>query len=177
MARPTKLTPDVHKLIVGMIEAGNFIETAAAAAGVDRDTIRNWLKRGARSRGGAFRDFRDAVVQAQARAEATLVGLVALAANGEAPEVDENGTVLRPGSPPKWQAGAWLLERKHPERWGRRLRVETTAPVPADPFAGRSAEDLDYYAEHGHFPEEKPGAKPEAPAQSAPATPERKPEG
>ena len=71
MGRPTKLTPEVHQRIVLSLKAGNYRETAAADAGVDSKTLRNWMKRGAR--GGAtnegYRAFAADVLQAEAEAE------------------------------------------------------------------------------------------------------------
>lgn len=103
--RPTKLTPELQDRIVQAIRAGAYIETAAAYAGVSKDTLYQWLKRGARSKSGIYRQFSDAVEKALAEAEMRDVMLV-----GRAAETN-------------WQAAAWRLERKFPERWGRRDRV------------------------------------------------------
>lgn len=144
MGRPSKLTSEVHELVVEMLQAGNFIETAAAAAGIDRDTIRQWLKRGARAKSGKFRRFRDDVVKAMAESEAGLIALVANAAIGSE------------GVRGQWQAAAWLLERKFPEKYARRQKIEAKVTQIRDPFEGRSTEELAYYAEFGYFPDEAP---------------------
>lgn len=141
MARPTKLTPEVHETIVGMLRKGNFVETAAAAAGVDRETVRRWLRRGASAKSGRFKRFRDDVLAAVSEAEVGLVDLVRKAAKGKRPA---------------WQAAAWMLERKFPERWGRRLKVQAQVTVQGDPFEGRSDEELAFYASHGYFPDQAP---------------------
>ena len=39
-------------------------------------------------------------------------------------------TTERRYQPPDWYADAWMLERRDPDRWGRRVRVEPP-PVPA----------------------------------------------
>jgi len=44
MARPTKLTPAVQKKIVDAIKAGNYMETAAAYAGISKQTLYNWTQ-------------------------------------------------------------------------------------------------------------------------------------
>src|SRR5690625_7108873 len=44
--RPTKLTPEVHDTIVDALRAGNYIETAAALAGVSKVSLYAWLKIG-----------------------------------------------------------------------------------------------------------------------------------
>jgi len=45
MARPTKLNFNTHNKIITAIRAGNYIETAAAYAGVNKSTLYEWLKR------------------------------------------------------------------------------------------------------------------------------------
>ena len=44
MARPTKLTPEVHHTIVEYIRAGAYDYVAAQAAGLDPSTFRRWLQ-------------------------------------------------------------------------------------------------------------------------------------
>lgn len=118
MARPIKLTPDVQQKIVEAIKMGNYIETAAAYAGISKNTLYDWMKRGAREKeritgtnrkpkaGEApFVQFSDAIEKAMADAEVRDVLIIANAAK-------EN-----------WQAAAWRLERKYPDRWGRKDKV------------------------------------------------------
>ena len=56
MARPSKLIPEVHQKIVGLVRAGAFETQAARAAGIDPSTLRRWKERG-RGRSGPFREF------------------------------------------------------------------------------------------------------------------------
>ncbi|MFD1422452.1 hypothetical protein ACFQ4J_01685 [Laceyella tengchongensis] len=100
--RPTKLTPALQEKIVTVIRGGNYIETAAAYAGISKQTLYNWLRRGARQKSGQYREFALAVEQALAEAEMRDLALIEQAA--------------RDG---KWQAAAWRLERRFPKRWGR----------------------------------------------------------
>lgn len=104
--RPTKLTPEVQEKIVQAIRAGAYIETAAAYAGVNKQTLYNWMKRGNQQRSGKYRRFLDAVEKALADAEMRDLLIITKAA-----EVD-------------WKAAAWRLERKFPDRWGRKERVQ-----------------------------------------------------
>ena len=99
--RPTKLTPAVQALIVQALEAGNVLDTAGPYAGIDKATLYRWLKAGRKAKSGIHREFCDAVEKAVARAEVRDVALIAKAAETQ------------------WQAGAWRLERRFPERWGR----------------------------------------------------------
>lgn len=110
--RPTKLTPELQAKICDAIRAGNYCETAAAFGGIDKTTLYDWMRRGARARHGIYADFSHAVEKALADAEARDVALIAkAAADGH------------------WQAAAWRLERKFPDRWGRRERHQVDANI------------------------------------------------
>ena len=129
--RPTKLTPQVQARIVQAIVGGNDITVAAAYAGIGKTTFYEWLERGrkeaarlaASSRAKPkdsetpFAEFADAIQKAQADAETRNVALIAKAA--------QEGT---------WTAAAWWLERKYPERWGRKDRHEVTGKD-GEPFS------------------------------------------
>ncbi|MFX4303012.1 IS630 transposase-related protein [Alicyclobacillus tolerans] len=122
------MTDDLQRKIVEAIRAGNYIETAAAYAGVNKSTIYDWLKRGARGDGAEFVSFSNAVEKALAEAEMRDVLIIGNAAK-------EN-----------WQAAAWRLERKFPERWGRKDRMNIQADVNAkvvfvDDLGDESEED------------------------------------
>jgi alpha-galactosidase/6-phospho-beta-glucosidase family protein len=107
--RPTKLTPEVQDKIVTALRAGNYQETAARYAGINHDTFYEWMRRGKDEPGSIFSDFAEAVEKAKADAEVRDVALIDRAA------ADGN-----------WQAAAWKLERKFPNRWGRVNRTEVT---------------------------------------------------
>lgn len=107
MGRPTKLNDEIQARIVAFLGAGAYIETAAAAAGVSKQTLYNWLHRGADGE-RRYVGFLDAVERAQSEADLRDLKTIREAA--------QNGV---------WQAAAWRLERRHPEQWGRR-RVEMT---------------------------------------------------
>jgi transposase len=110
--RPTKLTREIMSKICDALRAGNYRETAAAFAGVRKSTFYEWLRRGARASRGIYRDLHDAIEKALADSEARDVMLIGKAA-GEG----------------DWQAAAWRLERKFPERWGRRERHDVDANI------------------------------------------------
>ena len=124
--RPTKLTPDLQERILDAILDGNYVETAAQVAGVNKTTLYRWLRRAEEVEATAlehaegdledvdlyslvdpaewvYLDFRHALESARAWAETELVRQVkAFAALGG------------------WQAFMTILERTHPTRWGRR---------------------------------------------------------
>lgn len=115
--RPIKLTPDLQKQITDVIRAGNYIETAAAFAGLHKSTLYDWMKRGAKERQRVagtnkrmlkkelpFVEFSDAIEKALAESEVRDVMRV-----GEASKTD-------------WKAAAWRLERKFPQKWGRKFQ-------------------------------------------------------
>jgi hypothetical protein len=43
IGRPTALTEDVARTITGVVAKGNYVETAAAVAGVPIKTVRHWM--------------------------------------------------------------------------------------------------------------------------------------
>lgn len=108
MARPTKLTQEVHDLIVEAVRAGNYYEVAARAAGVEASTFYKWMKRGREGKGKRYVEFFHAVEQARAEAERESVEIVRNAAKKD------------------WAAASWWLERIAPARWGRRDKFEVT---------------------------------------------------
>jgi len=99
--RKPKLTPELQQEIVKAIRLGNYIEVSAACAGICKQTLYNWLRRGERAKSGKYRQFLDAVQRAVAEAEVVNVGQVSRAATqGD------------------WKAATWRLERQHRDRWG-----------------------------------------------------------
>lgn len=122
IGRPTKLTPEAHAAIVADVERGNFAETAAQLAGIDRATFFRWMDRGARSAaddpdGAIYRDFRAAVTRARAKAEADAVQ-----------EIRNGFADPKTGA----ERAQWYLERAHNDRWGRREKVTVENAVNAE---------------------------------------------
>lgn len=113
MGRPEKdkpkLNPDLIKKIGLYLEAGNFAETAAAACGISRDSYYAWLRKGANETSGPHFDFNEAVTNSMARGEVRLLETVRNASHKE------------------WQAAAWMLERRHPKKWGKKKQIELIA--------------------------------------------------
>lgn len=103
----SKLTPEVHEKIVRLIRAGNYRETACAAAGIWARTMRTWLRLGSEGL-EPYAQFAADIAQAEAEAEARDVALIAKAGTED------------------WKAAAWRLERKVHDRWARRDRPEVT---------------------------------------------------
>jgi transposase len=104
--RPSKLTAAVQAAIVKALRQGNYIEAAAGIAGVTKQVVYDWMRAGAQGKAPKYVKFLDAVKKAQADAETRHVGRITKAAEKQ------------------WQASAWMLERKFPDRWGQRIKVE-----------------------------------------------------
>jgi hypothetical protein len=68
VSRPTLLTPERHKAIVAAIRAGSFDWVAAEANGITRETLRLWLRKGARDKRKPYLAFSDDVRAARAQA-------------------------------------------------------------------------------------------------------------
>ncbi len=130
MARPSKLTPELQAHFCALLRAGNTIEVAAVASGVGVSTYYSWVARADQGRVSdkPYAEFSAAVDQAHAEAESILVTRVAQAA--------------AKGS---WQAAAWMLERRNPERWSKASERkhlhgdDDSEREAADPFAGLDA--------------------------------------
>lgn len=128
--RPCLLTPELQDQIVKYLHAGAYIETACAAAGIHKDTLYDWLKKGAAARADGrddkFSTFSDAVEKAMAEAELADINRIGAAAVGRPARFDKNGKQIQSEIQPNWMAAAWRLERKFPQRYGRRVAMEHT---------------------------------------------------
>jgi hypothetical protein len=110
--RPGKLTAARQRRIIDAIRLGARRDEAAAAAGISRRSLQNWLARGELDgERGRYRDFAEAVRTAEAQAELAALRTIEKAAAGG-----------------DWRASSWLLERRFPQRWGRQTRTEVTGP-------------------------------------------------
>ena len=101
--RRSKLTPRVQKKILEAIRLGATYEVAARAAGIGERTLYRWKERGQRAKRGKFRQFWQALQQAEAEGEIRHLQTIA-----------EEGP----------SGSKWILERRYPDRWGRRDRVK-----------------------------------------------------
>lgn len=105
--RPLKLTRALLKHLVEMITAtGCTLTDAATAAGVHRATLHRWIAAGDDQAKGIFRDLRDGVREAEAKAKLLDLGTVAKAAGAG-----------------DWKAAKWRLEVKHPKEYAPRVLV------------------------------------------------------
>lgn len=121
------------------VEAGNYIETAAELAGISYDSVHRWLKRGEQGE-DPFAAFSKTVKRLTRRAEALAVKRVMAA--GEDPRF--------------WAASMTYLERRHPERWGRRNEDSSGPKVLVQIGAGQGDVRVLVQGQGGELP--APGA-------------------
>jgi hypothetical protein len=115
LARPSKRTPDRERRLLDAVRAGNTLRASAAYAGVNEVTVERWSHR--------FADFAESLSRAIAESEIHLVALVRTASTSD------------------WRAASWLLERRFPETWSQRARLEIDIRSRAEQLA--SAYGLD----------------------------------
>lgn len=101
--RPSKFTPERIETLLRHIAEGNYIDTACRLADVDYTTIRHWVMLGERDGKGQYWEFAKQLKLAEAQAEA-----------------DRVASIIKAGKFDDWKANAWYLERKYPERWGKK---------------------------------------------------------
>jgi transposase-like protein len=102
--RKSYLTPEVHKKVVDAIRAGNYRSVAARYAGIDPNTLDNWIRKGQTG------DRRSSITDA-------CVALVKDIEEAEA--ASEVAAVLhwRSAMPKDWKAAEKWLAVRQPERW------------------------------------------------------------
>lgn len=104
-----------HERAIALARFGNHRDVIAAAIGWGLHDLERWL------RTPRYGTFRQAFEAAESEAESRNVNIIAAAARDN------------------WQAAAWLLERRWPERWARasqRDKGKTSGDTrPGDPFA------------------------------------------
>ncbi|HEX3331287.1 MAG TPA: hypothetical protein VHS27_15275 [Gaiellales bacterium] len=122
---------EITARIVELVQAGNYIETAAKAAGTHKSTHYSWMNRGeaaaeAEGRGDPvsgeeheFAEFYRRVTQAEGIAEAEAVAAARVADRG-------------------WQAHMTYLERRFASRWRQQSGIRYVKEAPS----GRSLEQI-----------------------------------
>lgn len=112
VGRKTKLTEKMIEEIAKHIELGMINKDVAQLVGISETTFYNWMNEGENSKddNNIFRKFYLKVKEAEAKAIKRNLAIIQRAANEG-----------------NWQAAAWFLERKRPEDWGRKDRVNINA--------------------------------------------------
>src|SRR4051812_5801393 len=141
-------TPDLTERIVGLVEAGNYIETAAKAAGIHKSTYYSWMSRGeaaAEAEGrrdpisgeeGDFADFSRRISQAEGIAEVNAVAAVREADKGWQAHM----TYLERRFATRWRQQSGIRYAKEPEGRGETLE-QLVSKLDAERRSGREAAD------------------------------------
>ena len=108
MPRPTKLTPEVQKKIGDGVSLGLTYSLAASAAGVTYQSLNSWMQRGQKDQSGKYFEFARYINKCNADGARVLLEKLNDAAKAG------NCTVC-----------AWILERRFPEDFGRRIYRKT----------------------------------------------------
>lgn len=97
----------------------------AGALGIGRRTFYTWLQKGEedyeRGVSSLYRQFYEAMEESRSLAETEAVK-----------------GILEAGKK-QWQALAWFLERRYPERWGLKKRSDDSSEIPLDKLVEKLA--------------------------------------
>ena len=104
MSRTTILSEVIQNAMAEAIRNGNYASTAADACGIGRSTHYEWMEKGEQGI-EPYAEYADTIKKAEAEAEMNAIQNIQIHAA-------EN-----------WTASAWYLERKFPDRWGRKDKL------------------------------------------------------
>jgi transposase len=133
--KPSTLDDPKVKLLLQALQAGNYVETACAYAGLAVSTVYLWLDRGNKEKQrinqgdtpdpkeATYLEISEAVEKARANAVVANVAVIQQAAR--------SGT---------WQAAAWWLERSMPQQFGRKIQAEVTGKISIEDLERRMLE-------------------------------------
>lgn len=116
-----QLTPAVQQAIITALAGGNHFSTACEFAGIPPATGQEWLMRGNGTHGSRkstpqLASFASAIKKAQSDAEVACVAQIKSAASTS------------------WQAAAWWLERKYPDKWAQSHQVNVKVKAEIEDF-------------------------------------------
>lgn len=124
VGRPIELTDAVLARIAKHASEGNYLETAVDLEGVSIHSVRELIRNG-------NKELRRMPLDGDSKPEPGLERAVTFAramkkARAKA-ELDDLAAIKRAGKT-QWQAHAWRLERRQPDRWARTNRHEHSGP-------------------------------------------------
>lgn len=106
-----KLTPQLQKRFTQLVRAGNFKKTACSVCHITYETYLNWMHKGEVESEGIYRDFYEAVKEAEGFSEAELVD------------------AWRDKVHDDWRAAQGLLQARFKERWSPKVEIDTKVEV------------------------------------------------
>lgn len=103
----TKLTPELQEKFCNAIENGDSILGACGYVGITERTYYNWMDRAAEAKTRTkYVKFKECVDKSKAKA------------------LHNYEQVITNASMEHWQAAAWMLERRHPELYAKKDKIE-----------------------------------------------------
>jgi transposase len=134
VAAPSKLTPELRAELERDLAAGVPVAVLAQRQGISRRTLGRWIAGGR-------------VVRRQlAPAPDPAVEELSLDERLEKAEPGLLAAVLAASQRGSWQAAAWILERRWPERWARPPRRQEEPITPSEPVADDPFQEVDELA-------------------------------
>ena len=100
-----KYTPEMVKQLIKYVEGGSYIVVACRAVGISEYTFYNWIKKGEAGI-EPYTKLTKSIKKAKAEAEI------------------KNINIVQKAGEKNWQAAMTWLERKYPQRWARRDKLE-----------------------------------------------------
>lgn len=103
-----KLNEKLIEEAAKLIKSGNYASVVCKYFGIDESTWYRWLEKGERikNENNIYRKFFNAIKKAEATAEG------------------RNVAIIQDAAQTTWQAAAWYLERKYPDRWGKKDQMD-----------------------------------------------------
>lgn len=103
---PQKLNRTICDKIVEGVLKGNYVATVCQSVGINRSTYYAWKKKGEQGL-EPYKQFYERVTEAEAQAEMDILNVIYTNA------IDQGN----------WVSSAWILERKYPNRFGKREQM------------------------------------------------------
>ncbi len=100
----SKLSEELIEEVCQIVREGNYVQTAIKALGIKQSTFYYWLKKGREGKNKLCKKLVEKLDEAMAEAERACVLVLRAAAISER----------------DWKAALAWLERRFPERWGRK---------------------------------------------------------
>ena len=114
--QPTALTPEVLEDVRRLLPTCLYIETVADYLGLERTTVRKWIKR------GSIENKRIAKGQKAAKAEEKFREFFLVYKKAIAEGLIYDLGIIKKAAATQWQAAAWRAERRYPGKCALRER-------------------------------------------------------
>jgi hypothetical protein len=113
--RPLILSPAVIDEFRRLLPTVLYMESAGDFLGIQRSTWGLWLRRGRKE----YNRLQRSPGEGPSEAESLYLGFFAAVKKGLAEGEIADAATIKKAAAVQWQAAAWRLERRSPDRWGR----------------------------------------------------------